>query len=73
MKTIAVAILLVASMLTAIPANAGTAYMLERVTFSPYGKAIVAGPFPTLTGCMSAQSSAGFQPGGTYECDMIST
>jgi hypothetical protein len=67
------AVLLIGSMLTAVPADAGTAYMLERVTFQPYGKSIVAGPFYTLTACMSAESSAGYQPGGTYECDMINT
>lgn len=73
MKTFAISLMVAIGLAVATPADAGTAYMLERVTYQPYGKSIVAGPFDTLQGCMSAESSAGYQPGGNYECDMIST
>ena len=73
MKTFAISLMAAIALAVATPADAGTAYMLERVTFQPYGKSIVAGPFYTLTACQSALSSAGYQPGGMYECDYITT
>jgi len=53
------------------PAVAAPFYMLERVTYQPYGVTIIAGPFYTLTDCLSVESGLPFVAGGSYECALV--
>ena len=50
-------------------AAAATAYEMYFVTFNPYSKTPVAGPFETLTECMMAKPPA--PTTGYYTCDIL--
>jgi hypothetical protein len=45
--------------------------MLDFTQFSPYQRSTVAGPFPTLSECLTVKAQQPYVAGGVYSCDMI--
>jgi hypothetical protein len=58
-------------LLAPIRASAAEAYMLNYIHYSPYSKTAVAGPFDTLSECMTVEAQQTYVSGGGYECDLF--
>jgi len=68
---IALAVALAAAALPQ-PAVAGSAWECFMVTYSPYSRVPVGGPFETFSDCMAFERGIGLAPSGkSYQCQII--
>ena len=66
------ALLIAMAALVPIKARAGSEYMLYFITYNPYSKTPVAGPFATIADCNAAKGSS-YSPNGVYTCQVVYT
>lgn len=52
------------------PAPADTAYFLYFTTYNPYSQQLVGGPYASYGECARIMNLEGYQPGGSYSCQV---